>query len=191
MADLFKREENDAVLTAELARLSRADAEVLNRVTPHAGARPKGLELRRVSGSRQAAVLRNHALPSSTRTRAAVRGSGKGLWRVGQACRRPFRVSRLRSHRRFAQPDLPDLLVGRLLRASSISRWWMGTRRSRAPTPTRGPRLQKAMLEGVINSETQRFRVDPAHSYVPKETRAQDPAFWMPKKPAAPKPTAQ
>lgn len=44
-----------------------------------------------------------------------------------------------------------------------------------------GTALQKLMLEGVVNVETQRFRVDPMQSYVPKETRAEDPAFWMPK----------
>jgi len=54
-----------------------------------------------------------------------------------------------------------------------------------------GMALQKFMLEGVVNVETQRFRVDPVQSYVPKETRAQDPAFWMPKKPAPAKPTTQ
>jgi len=37
--------------------------------------------------------------------------------------------------------------------------------------------------EGLINSETLRFRLSPEMSYVPKETRATDPAFWMPKKP--------
>ena len=45
--------------------------------------------------------------------------------------------------------------------------------------------LQKFDTEGAINTETQRFRLDPEMSYVPKETKAQDPAFWMPKKPAA------
>jgi hypothetical protein len=52
-----------------------------------------------------------------------------------------------------------------------------------------GMAMQKFMLEGVVNLETQRFRVDPVQSYVPKETRAQDPAFWMPKKPAPAKST--
>jgi hypothetical protein len=49
--------------------------------------------------------------------------------------------------------------------------------------------LEKFSAEGLVNAETQRFRVDPAMSYVPKETRASDPAFWMPKKPAPAKPT--
>jgi hypothetical protein len=49
--------------------------------------------------------------------------------------------------------------------------------------------LQGFSAEGLVSAETQRFRVDAAMSYVPKETRAADPAFWMPKKPAA-KPSA-
>ena len=46
--------------------------------------------------------------------------------------------------------------------------------------------MQKFAIEGMINSETQRFRLDPGMSYVPKEVRASDPAFWNAKK-AAPK----
>jgi hypothetical protein len=37
------------------------------------------------------------------------------------------------------------------------------------------------MADGVINTETIRFRLNPAMSYVPREVRAQDPAFWGPK----------
>lgn len=33
----------------------------------------------------------------------------------------------------------------------------------------------------IINTETQRLTVDPVQSYVPKEVRAQDPAFWLKK----------
>jgi len=44
--------------------------------------------------------------------------------------------------------------------------------------------LQKFSTDGLINSETQRFRVDPNMCYVPKDVRASDPAFWNPKKPA-------
>ena len=35
--------------------------------------------------------------------------------------------------------------------------------------------------EIVAREETNHFRVDPVQSYVSKETRAQDPSFWMPK----------
>ena len=39
----------------------------------------------------------------------------------------------------------------------------------------------KFQTEGVISSEMNRFKLDPTQSYVSKETRAQDPAFWSAK----------
>ena len=41
--------------------------------------------------------------------------------------------------------------------------------------------------EGLVSSDSQRFAVNPAMSYVSAEVRASDPAFWMPKKKPAPK----
>lgn len=38
--------------------------------------------------------------------------------------------------------------------------------------------LQKFSVEGLVNTETIRFRLDPRMSYVPAEVRAQDPQFW-------------
>ncbi|HET7221191.1 MAG TPA: hypothetical protein VFJ02_24215, partial [Vicinamibacterales bacterium] len=55
-------------------------------------------------------------------------------------------------------------------------------------TPEERATLEKFSAEGLVNVETQRFRIDPGMSYVPKDTRTSDPAFWMPKKPAATKP---
>ena len=55
-------------------------------------------------------------------------------------------------------------------------------------TPEEQATLQKFATEALINSETQRFRVDANMCYVPKEVRATDPAFWTPKKPVV-KPT--
>lgn len=66
-----------------------------------------------------------------------------------------------------------------------------GDKIMKGSNPEEGMALQKFMLEGVVSVETQRFRVDPGQSYVPKETRAQAPEFWMPKKPLATKPTTQ
>jgi hypothetical protein len=43
----------------------------------------------------------------------------------------------------------------------------------------------KKFDEALINAETLRFRLSPEMSYVPKAVRDSDPAFWMPKKPAA------
>jgi hypothetical protein len=41
--------------------------------------------------------------------------------------------------------------------------------------------LGKFMKEGVINTVTQRYRLDPGQSYVDAATKAQDPAFWSKK----------
>ena len=46
--------------------------------------------------------------------------------------------------------------------------------------------LQKFSAEDLINSENIRLRLDPVMSYVPKEVRAQDPAFWLPRPAVAP-----
>ena len=44
--------------------------------------------------------------------------------------------------------------------------------------------IQKLFDGGMVSSWSNRFRLDPAQSYVSMETRQKDPAFWMPK-PAA------
>jgi len=41
--------------------------------------------------------------------------------------------------------------------------------------------LTKAGSEAVVSEESNRFKVDPQQSYVPKATRESDPEFWMPK----------
>lgn len=53
-----------------------------------------------------------------------------------------------------------------------------------AATPDEQAAIGKFLREGVINYETQRFRLDPRMSFVPPETIATDPAFWSPPKPA-------
>jgi hypothetical protein len=50
-------------------------------------------------------------------------------------------------------------------------------------TPDELAVMEKA-VGGITSVETQQFRVDPTMSYVDQATRAQDPAFWSPTKPA-------
>jgi hypothetical protein len=54
----------------------------------------------------------------------------------------------------------------------------------KAATPEEMQTLQKFMAENVVNTETIRFRLNPAMSYVSREVRATDVAFWG-RKPAA------
>ena len=47
--------------------------------------------------------------------------------------------------------------------------------------------IAKKFSEGLISEETFRLRLNPRMSYVAKEVRASDPAFWTPKPPATTK----
>ena len=51
-----------------------------------------------------------------------------------------------------------------------------------AMTPEEMALMQKFSTDGLINFETNRFRLSPTMSYVPKTVRQSDPSFWMPKK---------
>jgi hypothetical protein len=51
-------------------------------------------------------------------------------------------------------------------------------------TPDEQATMQKFGTDALINSETNRFALNPTMSYVSAETRATDPAFWTPKRPA-------
>ena len=58
--------------------------------------------------------------------------------------------------------------------AASMATWKEATAEEKSS-------LQKASSEGIISFESNRFRIDPRQSYVPKETRESDPEFWTPK----------
>jgi len=47
-------------------------------------------------------------------------------------------------------------------------------------TPEEQQMLEKFSSSGLINAETQRFRLDPVQSYVDAATKAKDPKFWSP-----------
>jgi hypothetical protein len=60
------------------------------------------------------------------------------------------------------------------LLAASMSTW-------NAATAEEKETLQKAANEALISTDSNRYRVDPRQSYVPKETREKDPEFWKSK----------
>ena len=59
-----------------------------------------------------------------------------------------------------------------------------GMKTMQSLTPEERTTLQKFSADGLLNSETNRFQLNPVMSYVSPETRATDPTFWMPKRPA-------
>jgi hypothetical protein len=146
MGDTMKREDADPVLTAELTRLSRADADVLN-------------------GTRTIQAMARKELSY---------GAYPDL-----------------AKQRFYELTTFRVRPGHEQGFDAAAKAY-GAAAKRAGA-TQGYRVYEVMFmaDGVINIETQRFRVDPIQSYVPRETRALDPAFWMPKRPATAKPTTQ
>jgi hypothetical protein len=186
IADGMKREAADPVLSAELERLSRGDAEFLNNVrVMQAAGRPD---------------LSMGAFPDL----AKVRFTEITWFRVRPGHEAGFEAA-AKAYRAAAQRAAPttsyrvyEIMAGvpgpTYLVFSSVESYAgfdqmmaAGQATMRGAAPDEMAALQKFSAEGLVNSETQRFRVDPAQSYVPAETRAVDPDFWTPKKrPARP-----
>ena len=176
----LKRNAADPALSAELDRLSRADAEAIDDIrTLQLRARPD---------------LSMGAFPNL----AKVRYYEVTWFRVRVGQEQAFEAASL-AYKGSAERNAPstsyrvyELMAGGIaptyLIFSSLESYaeldrmaadgqkiWTGM------TPQEGETMQKA-VGGIVNVETQRFRVDPTMSYVDQATRAQDPAFWMPKK---------
>jgi len=189
LGESMKRETDDPVLAAELKRLQRADADVLNNLTViHAMAR-KDLSM--------------GAFPDLAKTRFVEitifrvrpgheRGFEAAAKAYGSAAKRSAPDASFRIYQVVAGMPGPTYLV--FSSTQSFAEFDKSTADDvavmKGATAEERAVLEKVSAEGLVNIETQRFRVDPVMSYVSKETRATDPAFWAPKRPAATKPTA-
>lgn len=183
LGESMKRDAADPVLTAELERLSRGDAEFLNNVrVMHAAGRPD---------------LSMGAFPDL----AKVRFTEITWYRVRPGHEQEFEAA-AKAYRAAAERSAPatsfrvyQILAGvpgpTYLIFSSVTSFAgfdqmtaAGQATMAGVRPQEMDAFQKLFTDGLVNSETQRFRVDPGQSYVTAETRAADPDFWMPKKPA-------
>ena len=184
VAEEFKRQDADPVLSAELARLARADAEVLTGHTVvQAVARPDLTigAFPDVAKQRFWQITTFRVKPGH---RADFEAAAKAY---GVAAQRAEPKTSYRMYELIAgAPGLTFFVFSSLesygqfddLKAA-------GDKTAQGFTAEERAALQKFSAEGLVSSETNRFRLDPAMSYVSRETRAQDPAFWMPKKQVA------
>lgn len=188
MGDSMRRESEDAALAAELRRLQRADADVLNSVTTIQAMARKDLSV--------------GAFPDIAKTRFVEitifrvrpgheRGFEDAAKAYGAAAKRSSPNASFRIYQVMAGIPGPTFLA--FSSTESFADFDRAVQEDMAimkgATPEELKTLERVSAEGLVNVETQRFRIDPVMSYVPKETRAADPAFWMPKKPAPAKPT--
>jgi hypothetical protein len=190
MGDSIKRSADDPVLAAELARLSRADATHIN------GLRNVLLTARK--------DLTHGPFPDAGRQRfyevtifrvrpgheeqftEAAKAYGAAAGRL--APNTAYRVYEVAG----GMPSPAYFVISSVVAFGDFDKNFSdGESTMKGMTKDEQAALQKFSAEGLINVETQRFRLDPNMCYVPKEVRAQDPAFWTPKKPVAKVPSTQ
>jgi len=182
-ADEMKLEESDTTLAAELQRLSRADAEVLNDSRSiQAVARP---DLSRgpfpnLAKQRFWEIIIFRVRPGHEADfDAAAKAYGAATERTApNASYRVYEVT--------AGMPAPTYLVFESVESYGQFDEMManGMKTMQSFTPEERTTMQKFSADGLLNSETNRFQLNPVMSYVSPETRATDPTFWMPKRPA-------
>jgi len=190
LGESLKRDDEPG-LSEELARLRRADAEVVTGISRlHARAR---------------ADLAYGAYPDLAKMRFwevstfRVRPGHEGRFAetaklYGAAAKRagskvPFRIYEVIA----GMPGPTYLIFSSVTALSEFDQFLTNDEAvMKAVTSEEGAALGKFMTESMLGIETQRFQLDPTQSYVSKEVRDTDPSFWMPKKaaakPATPKP---
>jgi len=179
IGESMKREAADPVLTAELARLSRVDAEVLNATrTIHAMARPDlsmgaypDLARQRFWEITTFRVRPGHEQEFDAAAKAYI-----------AAAQRSAPATSFRTYEIIAGGLTPTYLIfGSITAFGQFDDMLAnGMKTMQGATAEERAALQKFSTDGMLNAETNRFRLDPQQSYVSREVRATDPAFWGP-----------
>lgn len=180
MEATMKRNDANPTLTAELDRLSRADAEVIDQVrTMLLRARPD---------------LSMGAFPNLAKVRYYEVTTFRvrlGQQRAFEAASNAWMASAKRNNPSTAYRTY-ELVAGGISPTYMIftsfesyaaldqamaggDAVWAGM------TPDEMAIMEKA-VGGIVNMQSEHFRVEPTMSYVDTATKDQDPAFWMPKK---------
>jgi hypothetical protein len=181
IADEMKLESADTALAAELARLTRADAEVLTdsrtiqaraRTDLSHGTYPDLAKMRfwQISIFRvrpgHVADFEAAAKVYGAATDRAATGSSYRIYQITAGLPEPTFLI-FQSVESYAQFD--GMMAS-------------GQKTMQSLTAEEQATMQKFSTDALLNSETNRFALNPTMSYVSAETRATDPAFWMPKR---------
>ena len=180
MGEDRKREDKDPVLTAELARLDRIDADYVTAIKKTvAKARPDlsvgefpdlakvrffEITIFRLRPGRDSIFESGAKAYVAAVKRASVK-TGSRVYEVVAGMPGPSFIvfTSLVDYAQFDQL------------ATDWNAIWT------AATPEEQTAMKNLESDAVIEEETNRFKVDPIQSYVSKETRAKDPEFWSPK----------
>jgi hypothetical protein len=173
----MKRYDSDAATTAELARLARADAEVLEGTrTLQAMARP---DLSR--GAYPDLAKQRFWEISLVRVRpgheadfdAAVKAYMAAADRAGSA-------TGFRTYEVVAGMPTPTYVIFVSVTSyADFDRIFAdGMKTFQTANPAEQAAIMKFSTDATLSWENNRYRLDPKQSYVPRETRATDSTFW-------------
>lgn len=175
----MRRYDNDAATTAELERLSRADGEVLNSTrTIQAMARPDlsrgaypDLARQRFWEISLVRVRPGHEADFDAAVKAymaaADRAGSGNQWRTYQVT--------------AGMPVPTYILFASVAEYGAFDQMFAdGMKTFQSASPAEQAAILKFSADATTSWENNRFRLDPKQSYVSRETRATDPAFWGP-----------
>lgn len=179
LADAMKREDTDSALSAALGRQARGDAQFLNGARSlHLRGRPELSygEYPNMATQRFFEVTWFRVRPGHE---AEFEAAAKAY---GAAAKRAASSTGYRIYEIVAGAPGPTYLVFSSVTGFAEFDKMManGDAVMKGATPEEMAALQKVSVDGLINTENQRFRLDPMQSYVSEEVKAQDAAFWKP-----------
>ena len=183
-AQSMNRYDSDAAMTAELERLSRADADVINSSrTIQAVARPDlsmgaypDLSKQRFWEITMVRVRPGHEADFDAAAKA-----------YGTAAQRTAPNAQYRVYQVIAGMPTPTYIIfASVLNYAAFDTVMAdGMKTMQSANATEQTALQKFSTDGTLSWETNRYRLDPKQSYVSAAVRATDPAFWGPMPTAA------
>jgi hypothetical protein len=185
--EMTAREDADPALRGELDRLARGDAEFVSEATAlQAVARPElshgsfpDVTTMRFWEITTFRVKPGHAADFAAAAKAyasaAARSAPSASWRTYEVV--------------AGAPDGTYLVFSSVASFADFDKMATdGEATWKGMTYDERSAMSKFATDATLSTVTNRFRLDPAQSYVPLETRQKDPAFWMPKPPAPKKP---
>jgi hypothetical protein len=175
----MKRQDKDPVLSAEVSRLSLADAQYINGArTIQAVAKPElGVgDFPDVNKVRfmEISVVRVH-MGHETQFEDAAKAYATARKRTDSKA--GYRVYVVIA----GMPTPTYLIVASAEDYGEFDQKLAAGMATRKEATAEEKNALKVGGEAIISWEANRFRVDPRQSYVPKETRETDPEFWLPK----------
>ena len=180
IAASMKRDDKNPVLSAELDRLSLADAEYvsgLRIIQAQARADLSVGSFPDLAKARFFAIVSYRVRPGHDAQFEAV-AKAYGAARMRVAPKAGFRVYQV-----IAGMPTPTFLIFSSVEDYSEFDGMTAAIQDtlKALTAEEQAARQKFQTEGVISSEMNYFKLDPIQSYVSKETRDKDPEFWSAK----------